>query len=149
MNRIRTVSALSLALVTLAARPADAQWTQFRGPNGSGVGSGAGYPVEFSSSKNVVWKTAVPNAPSSPVVAGGRVFLTASQGDQLITMSLDAQSGRELWRRQIQRARTHKIYHGNDPASPTPVADDSGVVVFFPDFGLVAYSVEGKEEGTY
>jgi len=146
MNRICTVSALSLALVTLAASRADAQWAQFRGPNGSGVASGVGYPVEFSSTKNVVWKVAVPYAPSSPVVAGGRVFLTASQGDRLLTLSLDAVTGREVWRSEIPRARTHKIYPANDPASPTPVADDKGVVVFFPDFGLVAYSVEGKEE---
>ena len=38
----------------------DGQWTQFRGPNGSGVDSAAGYPTEFSPSKNVVWKKAIP-----------------------------------------------------------------------------------------
>jgi outer membrane protein assembly factor BamB len=146
MNRERASLVFVLLVTLLAASRADAQWTQFRGPNGSGVGAGAGYPVEFSSSKNVVWKTAVPNAPSSPVVAGGRVFLTASQGEQLITIGLDARTGREVWRREIPRARTHKVYPANDPASPTPVADDQGVVVFFPDFGLVAYSVEGEEE---
>ena len=146
MNCFGAFRVFSLLLTMLVPGAADAQWTQFRGPNGSGVGAGAGYPVEFSSSKNVVWKTAVPSAPSSPVVAGERVFLTASQGEQLITISLDARTGHEVWRREIPRARTHKIYHGNDAASPTPVADDKGVVVFFPDFGLVAYSVEGKEE---
>jgi len=143
MSTSRAVAILLLAFVP--ARAADAQWTQFRGPNGSGVASDAGYPVEFSSTKNVVWKTAIPSAPSSPVVAAGRVFLTASQGDQLITLSLDMVTGREVWRRQVQRARAHAIYHANDPASPTPVADDNGVVAFFPDFGLVAYSIDGKE----
>ncbi len=134
-----------LLVMLVAARPAGAQWTQFRGPNGSGVGADTGYPVEFSASKNVVWKTAVPNAPSSPVVVGGRVFLTASQGDQLLTIALDANTGREAWRRQIPRARTHKIYKSNDPASPSPVADEAGVVAFFADFGLVAYANDGKE----
>jgi outer membrane protein assembly factor BamB len=145
MKRICVYRAVVVFGLLLAARHADAQWTQFRGPNGSGVGSGAGYPVEFSSSKNVLWKTDVPNAPSSPVVAGGRVFLTASQGDQLVTISLDEKTGKEVWRRQIPRARTHKIYPANDPASPTPVADDAGVVAFFPDFGLVAYANDGTE----
>jgi len=149
MKRICAIQVFSLLLLLMATSRADGQWPQFRGPNGSGVGPDARYPVEFSPAKNLVWTTAVPNGPSSPVVVGGRVFLTASQGDQLVTISLDAQSGRELWRRQVQRARTHKIYHANDPASPTPVADDKGVVVFFPDFGLVAYSVEGKEEWRY
>lgn len=149
MNRSCAFRVFSLFLMMLAASRADGQWTQFRGPNGSGVGSGAGYPVEFSSSKNVVWKAAVPSGPSSPVVVGGRLFLTASQGDRLLTMCLDATTGRELWRREIPRERTHKIYSANDPASPTPVADDNGVVVFFPDFGLVSYSVEGKEAWRY
>ena len=73
------------------------------------------------------------------------MFLTASQGDQLLTIALDAKTGREAWRRQIPRAHTHKIYKSNDPASPSPVADEAGVVVFFADFGLVAYANDGKE----
>ena len=143
MTNVRVASIV--VLLTVAAVPAFAQWTQFRGPNGSGVGADTGYPAEFSPSKNVVWKAAVPNAPSSPVVAGGRVFLTASQGENLVTISLDAKTGTEVWRRQVTRARTHKIFPSNDPASPTPVADDAGVVAFFPDFGLVAYGNDGTE----
>lgn len=138
------VGSLLLTTVVLAGH-AEAQWTQFRGPNGSGVAVDAGYPAEFSPSSNVLWKTAVPSAPSSPVVAGGRVFLTASEGDQLLTISLDAKTGTQLWRREITRARTHKIYPSNHPASPTPVADADGVVAFFPDFGLVAYALDGTE----
>ena len=93
MRRVCALVAIVVVML-LAARRADAQWTQFRGPNGSGVGADTGYPVEFSPSKNVVWKTAVPNAPSSPVVIGERVFLTASQGDQLLTIALDAKTGK-------------------------------------------------------
>ena len=149
MNRYGMCRTFVLLMMLLAAHQADAQWAQFRGPNGSGVGADTGYPAEFSPSKNVVWKTAVPDAPSSPVVIGGRVFLTASQGDPLLTIALDAKTGREAWRRQIPRARTHKIYNSNHPASPTPVADEAGVVAFFPDFGLVAYANDGKEAGRH
>lgn len=146
-NRLQSIRIRAL-LCSLAAGVAHAQWTQFRGPNGSGVDSAAGYPAEFSPSKNMVWRSTVPFGQSSPVVAGNRVFLTASDGDRLLTLSLDARTGRELWRREIRRQRTHKIYSANDPASPTPAADESGVYVFFPDFGLAAYSPEGKERWT-
>jgi outer membrane protein assembly factor BamB len=125
--------------------PSHAQWPQFRGPNGSGVDSAAGYPVAFSPSKNVVWKTAVPYGQSSPVVSGGQMYLTAGDGGRLLTIALDAASGRELWRKEIRPTRTHKIYRANDPASPSPAADEDGVVVFFADFGLAAYTPEGKE----
>ena len=141
---MQTLEVLSF-LWLIAASLADGQWTGFRGPNGSGVDSAAGYPVEFSPSKNVVWKTSVPFGQSSPIVIGGRLFLTASDGDRLLTICMDARTGKELWRREIHRERAHKVFRANDPASPTPAADDSGVFVFFPDFGLVSYTPEGEE----
>jgi len=127
---------------------AQAQWSQFRGPNGSGVDTAVGYPAAFSPTSNVVWKTAIPFGQSSPVLAGNHLYLTASVGDQLVTICLDAASGRELWRRGIKRARAQKVFKANDPASPTPAADDQGVVAFFPEYGLVAYSAEGKDRWT-
>jgi outer membrane protein assembly factor BamB len=133
-------------LVCLAT--ADDHWTQFRGPNGSGVDTATGYPVEFSPTKNVVWKKPVPFGQSSPVVAAGHIYLTASQTDKLLTICLDAKTGRQLWQREIQHKNAHPIFRANDPASPTPAADDNGVVVFFADYGLAAYTPEGKDRWT-
>lgn len=150
MTKVRHIAytaVLCAALVACAAT-ASAQWPQFRGPNGSGVDSATGYPVAFSPAKNVVWKTAIPHGQSSPVLAGGHVYLTASEGDRLLTIGLEATTGRELWRREITRTRAAKMYHANDPASPTPAADADGVVVFFPDFGLAAYTADGKDRWT-
>jgi outer membrane protein assembly factor BamB len=126
----------------------ETQWSQFRGPNGSGIDTGAGYPFDFSPSKNVVWKKSIPYGQSSPVVAGGHVYLTASDKDRLLTLCFDAKSGLELWRKEMHREQLQKIFRTNDPASPTPVADESGVVAFFPDFGLIAYTPQGKERWT-
>ena len=42
-------------------------WSQFRGPNGSGVNETTGLPTEFGPDKNVVWKTELPTGYSSPV----------------------------------------------------------------------------------
>jgi outer membrane protein assembly factor BamB len=134
----------ALPLLAAMAAGADDSWTQFRGPNGSGVDSASGYPVEFSPSKNVVWKKAIPFGQSSPVVADGRVYLTASEADRLLTICLDSRTSKELWRREI-RKKPQPVFRANDPASPTPVADENGVVVFFPDFGLMAYTREGKD----
>lgn len=141
-NGLRQLCALPLlALMVFAAD----QWTQFRGPNGSGIDSSAGYPVEFSPTKNVVWKTAIPYGQSSPVLAGGRVYFTASEPDKLLTICLDAKTGKELWRRAIPRKKPQTIFRANDPASPTPAADENGVVAFFAEFGLIAYSADGKD----
>ncbi|HET9786910.1 MAG TPA: PQQ-binding-like beta-propeller repeat protein, partial [Pyrinomonadaceae bacterium] len=121
------------------------EWPQFRGPNGTGVAEGFALPSEFSSTKNLVWKTPVPFARSSPVVTADRVFLTASEGDKLITLALDRKTGKLLWRRDVVRARHMPIYRANDAASPSPVSDGKNVFVFFGELGLISYGPDGKE----
>ncbi len=141
---VRMTRALLSAVVAAAALSAG-DWPRFRGPNGSGVDSSTGLPAEFGPSKNLAWKRAVPFSHSSPIVAANRVFLTAHEGESLITLAFDAASGRPLWRRDERRARAHKIFRMNDPASPTPAADEGNVYVFFPDLGLISYTFDGRE----
>lgn len=133
----------------MIAAGADTGWSQFRGPNGSGVDSATGYPAELSPSKNVAWKKPIAYGQSSPVVVGKHVYVTTSvttgAGGRLVTICLDATTGTELWRRELKPARSTKIFRANDPASPTPAADENGVVVFFADYGLAAYTPEGKD----
>jgi outer membrane protein assembly factor BamB len=128
----------------LAAKRSD-EWLQFRGPNGTGVAEGLGLPDEFSAAKNLAWKTSVPFARSSPVVTADRVFLTASEGDKLITLALDRKTGKVLWRRDVVRARHMPIFRANDPASPSPVSDGKNVFAFFAELGLIAYAADGTE----
>lgn len=142
---LRRATILGLCIGAALTASVHAQWPQFRGPNGSGIDSGAGYPTTFSPAKNVRWKRAIPFGQSSPVIADGLLYVTASEQDRLLTIALDAASGQERWRREIRPATRHTIFRANDPASPTPAADADGVVVFFPDFGLAAYTPDGKE----
>ncbi|MGH8596663.1 MAG: PQQ-binding-like beta-propeller repeat protein, partial [Gammaproteobacteria bacterium] len=76
MNRSFAFVVSCLLLIVTAGR-ADAQWARFRGPNGSGVDSSVGYPVEFSPTKNMAWKASVPYGQSSPIVVGTRLYGTA------------------------------------------------------------------------
>ncbi len=121
------------------------EWLQFRGPNGAGVAEASNVPAEFGAKKNVAWKTSVPFARSSPVVTANRIFLTASEGDKLITLALDRKTGKVVWRRDVVRPRHMQIYKANDAASPTPVSDGRNVIVFFAELGLIAYTANGKE----
>lgn len=145
----RSVFLLSLWCVAASGTDLLAQWPQFRGPNGDGIGEGAGYPVEFSPTRNVAWKVAVPFGQSSPVVVGSTLYVTAREADQLLTLAIAADSGRELWRRVVPRERAMEMYKANDSASPTPAADGEGVVSFFAEFGLVAYAPDGQVRWTH
>jgi outer membrane protein assembly factor BamB len=138
--------ALVLAIGWLTANaPPGQEWPRFRGPNGSGVSDTTGLPVTFGPQTNLVWRAAVPFSRSSPVVAGDRVFLTAAEGDTLLTICLDRASGRERWRRAIVRSRVTPVYKLNDAASASPATDGAHVYAFFPDFGVVSFDAEGKE----
>jgi outer membrane protein assembly factor BamB len=136
---------LLLTLPVLLAAGAVDDWPRFRGPNGSGIQDAVALPQELSATRNVVWKAALPPGYSSPVVSGDRIFLTAFEGDKLLTIALDRASGKELWRRESPRDRHEKLDQRNGPASPTPVVDGQNVYVFFPDYGLLSYTFAGAE----
>src|ERR1700719_3047354 len=111
-----SVRILMLAMVAGGdLHPASAQdWPRFRGPNGTGVSETTGLPVEFGPDKNLAWRREIPFGRSSPIVTKDRIFLTAIDGDKLITLSLDRMTGRTIWHREITRGHAHKVFKGND-----------------------------------
>ncbi len=120
-------------------------WSQFRGPNGTGVSETKGLPAEFGPTKNVVWKTALPPGHSSPVLTRDRIFLTAHDKEKLFVICLDRQTGKILWQKEAPRAQAGRLQNVNGPASPSPVTDGTNVYVFFQDFGMISYDPAGKE----
>src|SRR6266487_1435790 len=143
---MKMLAALLLATAVTAADTADPEgWSRFRGPNGSGISTSSRLPAEFGPDKNVIWKTALPFGHSSPALTHDRVFLTALRGDQLVTICLDRRTGRILWEREAPRPRAEKLDNRNGPAGPTPATDGTNVYVFFADFGLLSYDVNGRE----
>ena len=135
---------LLLVLFTLTG-PASDEWSQFRGPNGTGVSETKNLPTEFGPNKNVVWKAALPPGHSSPVLTHDRIFVTAHEKETLLVIALDRETGKVLWRREVPRARSGRLQNVNGPASPSPVTDGKNVYVFFQDFGMVSFEPEGKE----
>ena len=121
------------------------QWHQFRGPNASGVSDSGKPPVEFGPSKNLIWKVALPPGKSSPILTQDNVFVTAYEGQKLLTLCLDRRSGRLKWMRELVPSRSEARHVLNDPASPSPVSDGRNVYVFFGEFGLVSYAPDGRE----
>jgi len=142
----RALTAVLLLTATLAAdAPDPGEWGRFRGPNGSGVSASRRLPAEFGPSTNVIWKTELPFGHSSPALSRDRIFLTAAQGNRLLTICLDRETGRIVWEREAPRPREEKLDSRNGPAGPTPATDGANVYVFFADFGLISYDMNGAE----
>lgn len=139
-----------LLAVVLTTRGVGAQdWPQFRGPTGQGHSSERGLPLEWSESKNVVWKTPVPGSGwSSPVVAGNRVWLTTAAGDRdtsLRLLAFDATTGREAVNVEVFRLRSAgEINPKNSRASPTPIVEGDRVYVHYGAEGTAALTTSGE-----
>lgn len=144
---------IPLALVLCVTVPAAAEWPEFRGPTGQGHSSAAGLPVEWSATQNVVWKQALPGLGwSSPVIGGGKIFLTTGVprtegGAALRALCLDAASGRLLWDTEVFAGpdiEAQPLHKKNSPASPTAILEGDRVYVHFGHHGTAALDLEGK-----
>ena len=131
--------------LTAAFAASDTDWSRFRGPNGSGVSETKGLPTEFGPDKNVIWKVDLPQGYSSPIVHGDRIYLTAQRDESLLTLAVDRSTGKILWERAAPRDRRERLDKRNRPAAASAATDGTTVTVFFGDYGLITYDVNGKE----
>ena len=77
---MRFVAAIG-ALVAVIGFACAQDVPQFRGVGGTGVSSETNLPVKWSDKDNIRWQAALPGQGlSSPVIADGRVYVTACTG---------------------------------------------------------------------
>jgi len=148
-----TSGVVVIALVTsLHARQ---DWPQFRGPDGQGHATTADVPLQWSESQNILWKAPVPGRGwSSPVVSGGRIWLTTATEEEksgargqisLRALAFDAASGRELVNVEVFRIKYPRaINEKNSRASATPILEGDRVYVHFGADGTAALTTTGE-----
>lgn len=135
---------ITIAGSALAAEPNNDSvlWPQFRGPNGQGHILSA-VPESWSEQKSVVWKTPLAGKGwSSPVVACGKVWVTAAIPAANTSLSLrvigvDLQTG-EI-RHDVELfavAKSVALHARNTPASPTPVVIGDRLIASFGSDGV-------------
>ena len=132
-----------LLCVALALAPsAQAEWPQFRGPDGTGVSAVRGLPLRWDDTTNVRWKTPIHGrAWSSPVVLGDKVWLTTAteKGHELFVVALDRETGRIVHDRKLFDVEVPQYVHPfNTHASPTPVGEPGRLYVTFGAAGTAA-----------
>ena len=124
-------------------------WPEFRGPGGQGHSAERGLPLQWAEGKNVAWKTPVAGLGwSSPVVAGGKVWMTTAvdqRGISLRALAFDVASGREVVNVEVFNIPSYRreINPKNSWASPTPVIESDRVYVHFGADGTAALSSTG------
>jgi outer membrane protein assembly factor BamB len=140
-------------------------WPQWRGPDGQGHAQGPGYPVAWSETEGVIWKTKLPGRGwSSPVVWGDQVWLTtalekeasadaaaarlkSNTNTEPVTLleevdfhalCVDRASGKLL--HDVELFTEHDpqwVHQMNSYASPTPLIEQGRLYCHFGTFGTV------------
>lgn len=85
---------------------------------------------------------------STPVVYGGRIFVTSVEGprkEKLNLFALDLRSGRILWKRQMVSSRPHPTGDRVSRAAPTPAVEAGRVFVLFDSGDLFAFRHNGGQ----
>jgi outer membrane protein assembly factor BamB len=120
----------------------EAQWPEFRGPQGTATSESDQLPIEWSEEQNVSWKTAIHGrAWSSPVIQDGQIWLTTATDDgrELAVVAVDFESGKILHDLPLFRVEKPQYAHPvNSYASPTPAIEPGRVYVTFGYAGTAA-----------
>jgi outer membrane protein assembly factor BamB len=162
-HRLFLVAAVSLATIAVPAGAQEAgsgDWPQFRGPRGLGLSDDRGLPLTWGAEANVRWKAKLPGpGTSSPIVWGGRAFVTCYSGYGVTkggdvknlrrhVFCFDADSGKPLWERVVEPKLPECDFIGpitqHGYATSTPATDGQRLYVFFGRTGVLAYDLDGK-----
>jgi outer membrane protein assembly factor BamB len=136
-HRFTTSVVLLAATATVSAE----NWPQWRGPGSQGISAEANVPREWSSTRNVLWKTELPSGHSSPIVWNDRIFVTAAIEGEVVpgakavghtvdgqvwthpdsvaadrkhtmkVLAIDAKSGKVLWERTAYEGTVYDARH--------------------------------------
>ena len=127
-SRLMKFTLALLALSSFCTLSHAADWSRFRGPNGSGVAETTGLPTSIDAS-TTVWKIELGKGWSSPVLWKDRVIVTAETGEgKRAVLALSAKDGKEIWRHE-ETFQTHNIHKFNSFASSSPFADADRIYI--------------------
>ncbi len=134
-----------LLLILASTAQAGSDWPQFRGPDGLSTATNEKPPAELDTAKNLLWTAALPGGSSSPVIVGGRAFLTGFAEGKLVTLGVNLADGTIAWRHETTPEKLEAYMEKlGSPAASTCATDGERVVSYFGSHGLTCFDVDGK-----
>ena len=109
-----TVIILGIAFASALSQAHSDSWSQFRGPNGSGVAKDSRPPIELGAAQ-LAWKATLPPGLSSPALSDKRVFLTGLAKGRLITIAINKANGKIIWQNQAPKVELEKVHKASHP----------------------------------
>ena len=139
--------AMALAFVAFTVAPLGAQWPQWRGPNRNGIVDAAQVPASWPAQATIQWTQKVGEGYSTPVVAGGRVFVHSRQDPDEIVTALDLATGKPVWTQRYPSSFNKNKYAKDMSKGPfsTPLVAGGLVYTLGTSAVLSAFDVKTGE----
>ncbi len=102
MIRLMSKTVLALIFLTSTITINAQEWTQWRGPARDGSVSAKNVPGKWPESWQRAWRVEIGEGYSSPVVAGGRVFIHGRRDPEEIVTAINLADGKVIWAHQYQ-----------------------------------------------
>ncbi len=105
-------------------------WPQWRGPDRDGMASGFDAPGQWPAELTRKWSVKVGFGNATPALVGDKLYVSARQGDQEVTLCLNTANGNELWKdKYTAQAVTGAASRHPGPRSSPAVAEGKVVTL--------------------
>ena len=124
---------ITLAGIALPQPPArDPSWPTFLGPTRNGISAETGLNVDWNKKPpKVLWKVPLGKGFSSLAIVQGKIYTMAERNKRQLVVCLDADSGKELWVRDLAPGYLDFQRMGPGPRA-TPTYHDGKLYCLFP-----------------
>jgi len=120
-------------------------WPHWRGPTFSGISTEKNLPTEWSRTKNVAWRVALPGrSGATPVVWENRIFVNSAEGDDLVLLCISTQ-GKTLWQRKVGEGDRNARGDEGNMASASPTTDGEHVWTMMGTGDIACFDFNGNE----
>ena len=105
-------------------------WPHWRGPDRDGIVSGFDAPGQWPAELTQKWRVTVGFGDSTPALVGDKLYVSVRQGEEEVTLCLNAANGKELWKdKYAAQTVTGPASRHPGPRSSPAVADGKVVTL--------------------
>ncbi len=103
-------------------------WPQWRGTNRDGNARGFTAPQKWPKELTQKWKVTVGSGDSTPALVGNKLYVFARQGDEEVTLCLNAGNGKEVWKDKYAAQAVTGAARGHPGPRSSPTVVDGKVL---------------------
>jgi len=134
---------LLISMILSSSLSAEENWPRWRGPLDNCTGGPGAYPVTWSNTSNILWKTELPGRGcSTPIVWNHKIYLTAPIEGCDGVLAFDW-NGSLLWQTSFgpELAGKHRAGSGSNPSV---AIDGKRLFVYYKSGTLAGLDLDGK-----